>query len=76
MEPAMHPFALHSRFEAFVSLVAAAVAGLSILGSVVYLFVDGGVTPVTPTRQLATAAAATASAPQPAPTLAATSDAY
>ena len=70
----MHPFALHSRLEAFVSLVAAAVTGLSILGSVVYLFVDGGVTPVTPAPQLAKAAAATASAP--APTLAATSDAY
>ncbi|HEV8315096.1 MAG TPA: hypothetical protein VGQ23_18685 [Burkholderiaceae bacterium] len=72
----MHPFALHSRFEAFVSLVAAAVAGLSILGSVVYLFVHGAAIPVTPQPRLAKAAAATASAPQPAPTLAATSDAY
>ena len=70
----MHPFALHSRLEAFVSLVAAAVTGLSILGAVVYLFVDGVAMPVTPLPQLAKAAAATASAP--APTIAATSDAY
>ena len=70
----MSPFALHTRFEGFVSLVAAAVTGLSILGSVVYLFVDGAAMLVTPQPQLAKAAAATASAPPPA--LAATSDAY
>ena len=70
----MSPFALHTRFEGFVSLLAAAVASLSILGSVVYVFVDGGVTPAPPGPKVTKSAAAAASAPAPA--LAGTLDPY
>ena len=59
----MSPFALHSRLEWFVSLLAAAVTSLSIVGSVVYLFVGGGASPAKPRPQHAQAASPAASAP-------------
>lgn len=62
----MHPFALHSRAQGIASLMAAAITSLSILGSVVYLFVSDGVAPVTPAPPLAKASPA-ASAPLAAP---------
>jgi hypothetical protein len=45
MEPSMHPLSLRGRFEWLVSLVAAVVASLSILGLVAFLFVDDGRSP-------------------------------
>ena len=71
----MHPFAPHTRLEHVISLMAAVVTSVSILGGVVYLFI-GDAVPPKPAPHLAKAAAPSASAPKAAPVVAGTLEPY